>query len=80
MLSIEIIYVGGEKESYYKEAASEYIKRLGAYCSFSEKVIKDEKLPQNPSDTLVKAALDKEADRILAAISPKSFKIAMCIE
>ncbi len=80
MLSVEIIYVGGEKESYYKEAASEYIKRLGAYCTFSEKVIKDEKLPQNPSDTLVNSALDKEADRILAAISPKNFKIAMCIE
>ncbi len=80
MLQTEIIYVGGEKESYYREAAAEYIKRLGAFCVFSEKVIKDEKLPQNASEALIKTALDKEADRILSEIKPKHLKIAMCIE
>ena len=80
MLSVEIIFVGGEKESFYREAAAEYIKRLAAYCNFSEKVIKDEKLPQNASDSLVRSALDKEADRILSVLSPKNYKIAMCIE
>ena len=43
MLQAEIIYLGGEKETYYKDAANEYIKRLGTFCSFSEKIIKDEK-------------------------------------
>ena len=80
MLQTEIIYVGGEKESYYREAALEYVKRLGAFCVFSEKVIKDEKLPQNASDALIKAALDKEADRILSELKPRHLKIAMCIE
>ena len=80
MLSAEIIYLGGEKETYYKEAANEYIKRLGAFCTFSEKIIKDERLPQNPSETEIKAALEKEADRVLAELKPKSLKIAMCIE
>ncbi len=80
MIQTEIIYLGGEKETYYKEAANEYIKRLGAFCSFTEKVIKDEKLPQNPSQTVINAALEKEADRILSEIKPKHLKIAMCIE
>ncbi len=80
MLQVEIIYLGGEKETYYKDAASEYIKRLGAFCSFSEKIIKDERLPQNPSDNVIAAALEKEADRILEAIKPKHLRIAMCIE
>ncbi|MBR5309046.1 MAG: 23S rRNA (pseudouridine(1915)-N(3))-methyltransferase RlmH [Clostridia bacterium] len=80
MIQVEIIYLGGEKETYYKDAANEYIKRLGAFCSFSEKIIKDEKLPQNPSDNEIKTALEKEADRILAELKPKHLKIAMCIE
>lgn len=80
MIQVEIIYLGGEKETYYKEAANEYIKRLGAFCTFTEKVIKDEKLPQNPSETAINAALEKEADRILSEIKPKHLKIAMCIE
>ncbi|MBR3994758.1 MAG: 23S rRNA (pseudouridine(1915)-N(3))-methyltransferase RlmH [Clostridia bacterium] len=80
MLQIEIIYLGGEKETYYKDAANEYIKRLGAFCTFSEKVIKDEKLTQNPSEKEIITALEKEADRILTEIKPKNLKIAMCIE
>lgn len=80
MLQVEIIYLGGEKESYYKDAASEYIKRLGAFCTFSEKVIKDEKIPQNPSENVINAALEKEADRVLAELKHKNLKIAMCIE
>lgn len=80
MLQVEIIYLGGEKESYYKDAANEYIKRLGAFCTFSEKVIKDEKLPQNPSESVINAALEKEADRVLAELKSKNLKIAMCIE
>lgn len=80
MLHTEIIYLGGEKETYYKQAANEYIKRLGAFCDFSEKVIKDEKLPQNPSESTINAALEKEADRILSEIKPRHLKIAMCIE
>ena len=59
MLQAEIIYLGGEKETYYKDAANEYIKRLGTFCSFSEKIIKDEKLPQNPSEKEISAALEK---------------------
>lgn len=80
MLHTEIIYLGGEKENYYKEAAAEYIKRLGTFTVFSEKTIKDEKLPQNPSENAVRAALEKEADKIIAELKPKRLKIAMCIE
>ena len=80
MIQVEIIYLGGEKETYYKDAANEYIKRLGAFCTFSEKIIKDEKLPQNPSEKEIAAALEKEADRILSELKPKHLKIAMCIE
>ncbi len=80
MLFVDIIYLGGEKENYYRDACAEYVKRLGAFCNFSEKVIKDERLPKNPSEAEIQAGLEKEADKILSAIKPKSLKIALCIE
>ena len=80
MFNTEIIFACGEKESYYKDAANEYIKRLGAYCTFTEKCIKDERLSDNPSDKEIAAALDKEGEKISAAIAPRNYKIAMCIE
>lgn len=80
MFEIEIISCGGEKESSYKEAAAEYIKRIKPHFSFSEKMIKDEKLPDAPSEKEIAAALEKEGERLLAASEPKRYKIAMCIE
>ncbi len=80
MLQVEIIYLGGEKESYYADAAKEYIKRLSGLCSFSEKVIKDERLPQEPNEAQISVALEKEADRVLASVRPQHLKVALCIE
>lgn len=80
MLSAEIIYVGPEKEKDYAEAASEYIKRLGAFCSFSEKNVKDEKLPDGASESQVRQALEKEGERIVSLWKPKTYRIAMCVE
>ena len=80
MFGINIIFVGGEKEAYFKSAADEYIKRLSKFCKFSEKSLKDEKLSDNPTDNEIKTALDKEAQRIKTSLPQKSYKIAMCIE
>ena len=75
-----MIYLGNEKEKAYNTAAEEYEKRLSAFCSFSSKNLKDERLAQNPSEAEITAALSKEGKRILEAIPEKSYKIAMCIE
>ena len=42
MLNVKLICVGDLKESYLREAAAEYEKRLGAYCRFSTVVVKDD--------------------------------------
>ncbi len=80
MLSVTIIAVGQLKEKYFREAADEYKKRLGGPSKVSEIEIKEEKLPEGPSDAQIKAALDSEADRIIAAIPKRSFVVTMCIE
>ena len=77
MLSVYIITVGQLKEKYFRDAADEYKKRLG---NVTEIEIKEEKLPNSPSDSQIAAALEKEAERIIEAIPKRSFVVPMCIE
>lgn len=80
MLSITLICADNKKDSYFRAAMDEYIKRISKYAKFSEKTVKPEQLPENPSDALISAALSKEADALLAAVPKGAFKIAMCVE
>lgn len=80
MLSVKMITVGTLKEAYLKQACAEYEKRLGAFCRFEEIQLKETKLPDSPSKSEINVALATEAKSILAALSPRAYKIALCIE
>ena len=80
MLTVRLIAPGELKESYLREAVAEYEKRLGAYCRVEKIAIKEERLPDRPSDAEIHAALEAEADKILEKIPPRAYAIAMCIE
>ncbi len=80
MLSVRLITVGTLKESYWRDAFAEYVKRLGGFCRFEEIQIKESKLSDSPSDAEISAALNAEAKHIIAAIPPRAYKIALCVE
>lgn len=80
MLNVKILCVGNLKESYLKEAAAEYIKRLSGFCRLELVELKEHKLPDDPSETEIDAALREEAERLLAAVPPRAAKIALCVE
>ena len=80
MLNIKIICVGNLKESYLKEAAAEYIKRLSAFCRLEIAELREHKLPESPAPAEIDAALEEEADRILAAIPTRAAAVALCVE
>jgi len=80
MLSVKIITVGSLKESYLREAVAEYSKRLSGFCKLSVVELKEARLPDSPSEKEISAALTAEAEAILGAMSPRSYKIAMCVE
>ena len=80
MLSIKIIATGDLKESYLRDAIKEYQKRLGAWCKIEEIILKEEKLPDNPTKAQIDKALELEEKKILEKISSKSYVIAMCVE
>lgn len=80
MLNINVITVGKLKESYLRDACAEYIKRLGAYSKIKVTELPESRLPDNPSDKEIAAALENEGKAILAAVPSGSAVIAMCIE
>ena len=80
MLTVKIIATGDVKENYLRDAIKEYQKRLSAWCKIEEIILKEEKLPDNPTQAQIDKALECEEKRILEKITAKSYVIAMCIE
>ena len=80
MLNVTLIVPGKLKEKYLEAAQDEYRKRLTAFCKLNIIEVSVERLPSEPSDAEIAAALEKEGKRILAAVPGQSFVYAMCIE
>ena len=80
MIKVTVIAPAGLKEKYLREAAGEYEKRLRAYCDLEIAEIKPVRLPEDPSDKEIAAALKKEAEEITRRIPQNSRTVALCIE
>ena len=81
MLNVNIITVGKLKEGYLRDASAEYSKRLSAFCRLNIVELAESRLPDDPSDKEITAALSNEGKAILQLLSGKNcYSIAMCIE
>ena len=80
MADITFITVGSLKEGYLKEAVSEYKKRLIQYARVDEVELKEERINDEDNSREVQVALDKEAEKILAAVPKGAHIIALCVE
>ncbi len=80
MQSIKIICIGKLKDKFFRDASDEYMKRLKAFCKTEIIELPAANLPENPNDTQISAALEKEAEAILKKIPSNSTVVAMCVE
>jgi len=80
MLHIRIICVGKLKEGFFAEAGNEYIKRLAGYCRQEVVEVPEYRLPDNPSETEIEIALEKEGAAIRSKTPAGAKTIALCIE
>ena len=81
MIKVNIITVGKLKEGYLRQAQEEYSKRLGAFCKLNIIELAESRLPDDPSDKEIAAALSAEARAMEKYLTLKDTKnIAMCIE
>ncbi|MDR2646625.1 MAG: 23S rRNA (pseudouridine(1915)-N(3))-methyltransferase RlmH [Oscillospiraceae bacterium] len=80
MLQIKIIAFGKLKETYWREAVAEYLKRLQTYCKLEICELTPARLPDAPTPAQIAAALRTENRAALGAIPPQSAVAALCIE
>lgn len=80
MLSVSIICVGKLKEKFWRDACSEYAKRLSGFCKFNIIEVDEYPAPDNASDAQIQNVIENEGKRISAKLSKGTAAIAMCIE
>ena len=80
MLTMRVITVGTLKEAYWREAAEEYRKRLSAFCRLEEVQLREARLPDRPSEAQIRAALASEGEEMKPYLTPRAYKIALCVE
>ncbi len=80
MMNVQLIVLGKLKEKYMKDFSSEYEKRLSAYCKLTVTELEPVKLSDNPSQSEIENALNKETQMITAKIPKNSYVFSMCIE
>lgn len=80
MIGVTIICEAKLKEKYLRDAADEYVKRLGAYCKLNVIELSSKKLPDNPSESEIANALEIEGKEIISKIPNGAKVYSMCIE
>lgn len=79
-MKISLITVGKVKEKFFKDAISEYEKRLSAYCKLQIIEVNDEKTPDNVSEHFEEEIRRIEGERILSKIGERDYVITLEIE
>lgn len=77
MLHINIICVGKIKEIFFKDAISEYSKRLSKYCILNILELPDEKIPNNASEKELLLIKEKESKNIINQLKKDSYIICL---
>ncbi|MBR3641331.1 MAG: 23S rRNA (pseudouridine(1915)-N(3))-methyltransferase RlmH [Oscillibacter sp.] len=80
MQKITVLCVGKWKEKFFEDAAAEYLKRLSRFCRAELVQLPETRLPDAPSQSQIDAALESEAEAILAKTPAQCRLIALCVE
>lgn len=78
-MNINIVAVGSIKEKFFKDAVSEYAKRLSRYVKLNIIEVKDEKTPAMASALEEEKIKEVEAERILSKL-PNGYVVALTID
>ena len=77
MLHINIVCIGKLKETYFRDAITEYSKRLSKYCNLTITELNDEKIPNNPNESDNLIVKNKEGKNIINHLKKDSYIIAL---
>lgn len=79
-MPIAIIAVGRLKEKYWRDAAQEYIKRIGRYDKIAADEVADRPEPAKAGDRALELIALKAGEAVLSRIRKDDEVIALCID
>ena len=79
-MNITVLTVGKLKEKYFKDAVSEYLKRLSRFGKTEIIELPDEKIPDNVSEKQAEQIKIKEGKNILSHLKNNTYFITLCVE
>ena len=71
------IYAIGKCKDFYKAGVDEYTKRLSSYCKLTVVELKDESIPDKPSQSQIDKALEAVGNRVLSLLKPNEYLISL---
>jgi 23S rRNA (pseudouridine1915-N3)-methyltransferase len=74
---IKLIAIGKNKDKALQSLEKEYMKRLSAFCKFSEIEVKDEANEHVSREAEVLLVKEKEGNRVLEKISDQDFVVLL---
>ncbi len=77
MLHINILCVGKIKESFLKDAISEYKKRLCKYCQLDIIELPDKNIPEKLNSSMITQVKDIESSEIISHLPKDSYKFCL---
>lgn len=79
-MQISILCIGRLKEDFFKKGIEEYCKRLLPFAKIRIGELKEEKAPKDPAPAQIEQIKQAESSRILAALPPSAYHIALSSE
>jgi 23S rRNA (pseudouridine1915-N3)-methyltransferase len=79
-MQIQIVAVGKLKERYLVDGINEYAKRLAPYARLQLVEVPDEKAPETMSLAEAEQVKLREGERLLAALRPDAYVVALAID
>ena len=71
------IYAIGKLKDFYKSGCDEYLKRISGYSKIEVVEVKDEPIPDKPSQNEINKAKDNEGKRILALLKSNEYLVGL---
>ena len=76
-MKIKIYAIGKIKENYLKIGIDEYLKKIKPYSQIEIVEVNDEPIPNNPNNSEIEIAKNKEGEKVLQLIKPGEYLIGL---
>lgn len=78
-MQIKLIVVGNVKEMFYQKKIEEYQRQINKKMPVQLICLKDESIPKQTSDTVIRKIKETEGEKILSQIRNTDYVAALCI-